>query len=251
MIHSASDGHSEGSDRGFDDSGADQAGARPGEGARSTALRHEGDHPGQPDADESDRLSATSHGAVGAPLTVITPTIPGREGQLGYCVESVEEQTIPVKHLVGLDLDREGPAVIRNRLVEKADTPWVLFLDDDDVIDPDYVETVLPHFETSDLVYTWCRKNFEYPTDLPFDGPALRQRNVIPVTVCLRVDAFRAAGGFSSDVAHEDWSLWLKLLDIGARFTCVPEHKWEYRRSDDGRNAENNRKLAQGKLREV
>lgn len=251
MIDSAPDGHSEGSYREIDDSGAGEAVGRTGEGARGATFRHQGYDARQPDADESDRHSSDAHGAIGAPLTVITPTIPGRESQLGECVESVEEQTIPVQHLIGIDVDREGPAVIRNRLVEKATTPWVLFLDDDDVIDPDYVETVLPHFETSDLVYTWCRKNFEYPTDLPFDGEALRQRNVIPVTVCLRVDAFMAAGGFSSEVAHEDWSLWLKLLDINARFTCVPEQKWEYRRSDDGRNAENNRKLAQGKMREV
>lgn len=166
-------------------------------------------------------------------------------------MQSVLDQTVPVMHLVGLDVEREGPAVVRNRLVEQVETDWVLFLDDDDLIDADYVETVLPHFASSDVVYTWCRKNFDYPTDLPFDGPALRQRNVIPVTVCLRVDAFKAVGGFSSDVAHEDWSLWLKLLDIDARFTCIEEQKWEYRRSDDGRNAENNHKLAQGKLKEV
>lgn len=206
--------------------------------------------PDRPSSLQDGRVERSDRGRV-ADLTVITPTIEGREDQLLECVESVQGQTVRAFHLIGLDQNRAGPAHVRNALVEQVDTTWVLFLDDDDVLDPDYIETVLPHFDQSDLVYTWCRKNFEYETDLPFDAKALRKRNVIPVTVCLRVDAFRAAGGFSDEVAHEDWSLWLKLLDMNATFTCVPEHKWEYRRSDTGRNAENNRKLAQGKLREV
>lgn len=234
-----------------DGSGTTEGNPREVEG--SAALSESRDDSQHLHVDLSDRHSSVPHGdsRPSADLTVITPTIDGREELLADCIASVLDQTVFVQHLIGLDVDKEGPAVARNRLVDQVETDWVLFLDDDDVIDPDFIETVQPHFKTSDLVYTWCRKNFDYPTDLPFDGPALRERNVIPVTVCLRVDAFRAVGGFSPDVAHEDWSLWLKLLDIGARFTCVPEHKWEYRRSDEGRNAENNRKLAQGKLKEV
>lgn len=129
------------------------------------------------------------------------------------------------------------------------DATWVLFLDDDDILYPDYIEKVLPHLDDSDVVYTWCDKNFDYNTDIPFDGPALRERNVIPVTACVRVELLNAVGGFPTDVAYEDWALWLKLLDVDARFTCIPERKWSYRRQADGRDADNRKNLAQGKIK--
>lgn len=198
-----------------------------------------------------DSSAAHGHGSPSSTdLTVITPTIIGREVALQECRASVDAQTFPVtQHLIGLDEKRRGPAHVRNHLLDIADTTWALFLDDDDIIYPDYVETVLPYFDESDVVYTWCDKNFDYNTDVPFDGPALYERNVIPVTACVRIDAIREVGGFPVDVAYEDWALWLRLLDIDARFTCVEERKWSYRRGDDGRDAENNERLRRGEIR--
>lgn len=203
------------------------------------------------DRADADGSPANGHGSArAADLTVITPTIVGREGALEECRDSVSAQTVPVEaHRVGLDKLRRGPGHVRNHLLSLTTTTWALFLDDDDILYPDYVETVLPHFEDSDVVYTWCDKNFDYNTDIPFDGPALHERNVIPVTACVRVDAVREVGGFPTDVAYEDWALWLKLIDNGARFTCVEERKWSYRRADDGRDAENNERLARGEIK--
>lgn len=199
-----------------------------------------------------DEDGSSSHGRSvnQADLTVITPTILGREDALEECKRSVQAQTVPVtQHRVGLDELRVGPGHVRNHLLGDVETEWCLFLDDDDVLYSDYVATVAPHFHDSDVVYTWCDKNFDYNTDIPFDGPALYERNVIPVTACVRVDAIRGVGGFPTDVAYEDWALWLKLLDNGARFTCIEERKWSYRRADDGRDAENNERLARGEIK--
>lgn len=182
-------------------------------------------------------------------ITVITPTIPGREEFLEDCVRSVQAQTVPVQHLIGLDADFEGPAKMRNELVSQATTEYVLFLDDDDLLDIDYVEHVTPFLDEYDVVYTWCRKNFDYPTSLPFDGPALRERNVIPVTACVRRSSFTGVGGFPDDVAYEDWALWLNLLDAGASFYCTETVMWTYIRSDDGRDAKNRGEIASGRLK--
>lgn len=209
----------------------------------------------QRDLDAQDRSSNPSDEPVGPPasdLTVLTPTIPGREELLVECKASVSAQTVPAfEHIVDLDEELLGLARGRNELVKKCKTSWALFLDDDDIIYENYVERVLPYLEGADVVYTWCDKNFDYPTDLPFDGEALRQRNVIPATACIRLELLREVGGYPTDVAHEDWGLWLRMLDAGAKFVCVPEWLWSYRRLEDGLHSRITAQVARGEIRPI
>lgn len=171
-------------------------------------------------------------------ITVITPTLPERKVQLTECIQSVQRQGWPVhEHLVLVDVDREGPAVTRNKLIEEVKTKWVLFLDDDDVLYPDYIETVAPQLFGYDVVYTWCDREFPGLADLMFDADILRTGNFIPVTAVVNVDKVRQVGGFPEDGPYEDYRLWLKLLDIKARFKTIPERKWHYRRNEQGQNA--------------
>lgn len=172
-------------------------------------------------------------------LSVITATIPGREELLDECHASVEAAGLP--HLIGWDDRREGPAVVRNRLVEQAHTPWVVFLDDDDLLYPHYPDTVGPHLPGADVVYTaWDLSGADEPFPHPwFDPDLLRTRNFIPVTACVRVRSFRAVGGFP-DAALEDHELWKLLLDRGCRFTYVPTIAWHYRRRQDSRTEASN-----------
>lgn len=168
-------------------------------------------------------------------ITVVTPTVPGREDLLTECRASVARLGLP--HLVGLDEYREGPAVVRNRLLERVDTEWVLFLDDDDLLLPHYVSTVQRHLADADVVYTnWYLTGAVDPQPLDrFDPDLLQQRNFIPVTACVRTSALRAVGGFPVDARYEDHALWLALLDAGYRFEHVPVVAWRYRRRSGSR----------------
>lgn len=162
-------------------------------------------------------------------ITVVTPTIVGREALLEECHASVEQ--IGLTHLIEIDVDGEGPAAIRNRLLEQVTTEWVLFLDDDDLLYPNYVDAVTPYLADADVVYTaWRLTGAIDPMPLPrFDPDLLRQHNTIPVTACVRTEALRAVGGFP-DAKLEDHALWLSLLDAGYRFRYVPVIAWHYRR---------------------
>jgi glycosyltransferase involved in cell wall biosynthesis len=163
------------------------------------------------------------------PVTVITPTVVGRERLLKECVESVAYLGLP--HMTMLDLLDEGPARVRNRLVAHVKTDWVLFLDDDDLLFPNYLDAVIPHLPSSDVVYTaWQLSGAVDPVPYPrFDPGLLRDHNFIPVTACVRTAALRAVGGFP-DAELEDHALWLALLDAGYRFTYTPVIAWHYRR---------------------
>lgn len=169
-------------------------------------------------------------------ITVVTPTIAGREGLLAECEESVKCCGFP--HLVGLDTDRRGPAAVRNELVERVRTPWVLPLDDDDLLYPQYWQVVERYLRDADVVYTaWDLLGGDEPKPKPgpFDADLLRRQNYIPVTACVRTAALRAVGGFRPDARLEDHDLWLRLLDAGYRFRYLPVIAWVYRRRLDSR----------------
>ena len=182
-------------------------------------------------------------------VTVCIPTIRGREADLQRAVRSVEHQK-PEGHRIEVSVMRDdeghGPAFIRNRLVEHAETEWIAFLDDDDRLLSHHISTLCrEQAETgADLVWPWFK--VAYGTD-PFPENRGRQwdpenPHSIPITVLLRRETFLDVGGFDEvtasmpdpndptrTVAGEDWRLWIALSDAGARFHHTPEVTWIWR----------------------
>jgi hypothetical protein len=169
-------------------------------------------------------------------VDVITPSIPSRAALLKEAEESVSRQTYrDVAHRIALDEMLIGPGFLRNELVCTSDAEWLVFLDDDDLLDPHFIEW---HLETAkstktDVVYAPCR----YPPGAPwrppvsrFDAARLRSSNYIPVTVLIRLSLFKKVGGFHFTAPYEDWRLWLALLDSGVKeFGYFPHICWTYR----------------------
>jgi glycosyltransferase involved in cell wall biosynthesis len=170
-------------------------------------------------------------------VSVITAALPSRSRMLSEAITSVNRQTLPpVEHLVGVDHARDGSAAVRNRIAFAATGDWLAFLDDDDVLYPAHLEILLQQAATGhDIVYSRCDVDGRPGWDpvQPFNEPTLRAGNYIPVTVLIRAELFQDVGGFrpSSVCEHgwEDWDLWLRLLDRGARFGFVDWRTWRYR----------------------
>jgi glycosyltransferase involved in cell wall biosynthesis len=168
-------------------------------------------------------------------ITVLTPTLPERQQLLDECAASITAQSHPVSHLVGVDADREGPSVIRNRLAASTSADWFLPLDDDDLLDPDCVERLVEQSSDADVVVPWCRV-----VDVPglepwtpnrlFRPESMLLYNFVPVTALVRAELWREVGGMPEGVEVEDWLMWQRCLAAGARFRVVPEVCWTYRR---------------------
>lgn len=176
-------------------------------------------------------------------IEVVTATLPERGRLLAECAESVARQTLPpAAWHIAVDHRREGPAPVLNRLAERVETPWLFRLDDDDVLYRDHFETLKPYLTSDryDVVYSWCAAEGSLPRrrfQVPFDPKRLPIDNTIPSAAAIRTDLFRRLGGYRSDPEtmlsrHEDWDLWLRALEIGARFLCVPIVTWRYRLGD-------------------
>lgn len=168
---------------------------------------------------------------MGGSVTVITPTLPGRESLLDQCRASVAAQTVACNHRVEADLGRVGPAAIRNRLARAASTDWVLPLDDDDLLDPDCVERLVTASDGADVIYPWCRMEGRTDGWVPnklFNPVGLSRQNFIPVTALIRRDAFEMLAGYRQ-VQMEDWDLWRRSQQHGLTIRCLPEVLWTYR----------------------
>lgn len=185
-----------------------------------------------------------------AHITVIIPTIRGREDLLERAMASIQEPDVDVEILVQVDDMGDGAAETRNRALELVSTPLVAFLDDDDEFKPGHLRKCLNHAiaSGSDIVYPWFDLNQEghIRNDLDplllngkpafgqvFQSEALDKNNFIPITVLARTDLLRQVGGFpvpgSPEWPHkdcEDWGMWLRLREIEARFSHLPERTW-------------------------
>ena len=133
---------------------------------------------------------------------------------------------------------------MRNRLAGSSNADWYLPLDDDDLLDPDCVEQLLAASGDADVIYPWCRvedhgemepwsPNRLYRPE-PLIGEQARPYNYIPVTALIRAELWRHVGGMPQVGHAEDFLFWRKCIGAGARFKCVPEVCWTYRRGLSG-----------------
>lgn len=197
-------------------------------------------------------------------VVVCVPTIPARADRLRRAVASVGRQTtspdVRLTVSVALDGDGDGAARTRNRAWRDAEpSDWIAFLDDDDELRPNHVELCLRHAQTTgaDLVYPWFNIHDDAGHDITARDPLtvphagsrrspygvafddelrtelLTRNNFIPVTVLVRRQLVEDVGGFPVPGTHEwgescceDWGLWRRLLDAGARFEHLPRRTW-------------------------
>lgn len=184
--------------------------------------------------------------ATGDSITLIIPVHRARveNGMLRRALDSVGRQWGSPRVLLPCDVDGEGSAAIRTRALADVETEWVAFLDSDDELDADHLLMLVgqQRMTNADVVYPWFKVvGGEDPWPdwfgREFDAEALRRRDfMIPVTVLARTELVRAAGGFQADLSIappaqcDEWGLWLRMLDLGARFVHVPHRTWTWHR---------------------
>src|SRR5688500_5285888 len=134
----------------------------------------------------------------------------------------------------------QGAAAARNRGVEQATAPLILFLDDDMDAAPTLIEAHLAEHdaEPGSLVLGYFPIPFGPVKDDPFARPAREWwdagfaarrkpeyrfsfRDFCTGNISLPAELFRAAGGFYQRITSasgEDWELGYRLLKSGARF---------------------------------
>lgn len=133
------------------------------------------------------------------------------------------------------------PGYARNVGVEHAKEPGLLFLDDDDIVDPGYVAAMSDALDDSELVAAKVDIGRLNPTSLTrrwghmqTTGPMTHHAFLpwsISAALGVRRDTFLQLGGFDDTLPiceDTDFS-WRAQLDAGARMTFVPDALVSYR----------------------
>lgn len=93
-------------------------------------------------------------------LSILTPTIPGREKQVKTLIDKISNQIgdLPVEHLVLSDNRKRSIGEKRQSLVDIANGEYIAFCDDDDHVSGDYVSEILKAIETGADIITFHQK---------------------------------------------------------------------------------------------
>lgn len=130
---------------------------------------------------------------------------------------SVEKQT----YLKNVELARVHKDTLheaRNSGVEGSSGKWIIVLDADDELHPEYIESMLAG--SGDLRYPMLQQYVngvpDDPRDLHRSIPSLMILNYICIGAMVRREQFLNLGGFRDLPAYEDWDLWLRFWIDGA-----------------------------------
>lgn len=142
--------------------------------------------------------------------------------------------------------NRARPAGARNAGISVSTGKYILPLDSDDIIEPDYIEKAVTILENNHQVgVVYCQADLfgekSGRWDLPtysFDKMLLD--NIVFVTALFYRSDWEKVGGFNITMKHgmEDYDFWLSILEIGRDIYQIPEVLFHYRIKPTSRTSE-------------
>lgn len=133
----------------------------------------------------------------------------------------------------------QGLAQARNHAITHARGAYVLPVDADDLVDPEFLARTVPVLDAeprAGFVYTSVKvfgeHEAEWPAE-PFDLPRLLTHNIVGLaTALLRRQAWQEAGGYDPAMQYgfEDWDLFIRMAAAGWQGVPVPDVLTLYRR---------------------
>ena len=127
-----------------------------------------------------------------------------------------------------------GVSAARNHAIREAKGEWILPVDADDKISPNYISRAVEVMNDNVRVIgcrAWFFGDKEGEWQLPaFSHELLARKNMIHVSSLFRKADWERVGGFcEQDIYREDWDFWLSMMELGGEYIRLEEVGLYYR----------------------
>ncbi len=178
-------------------------------------------------------------------VTMVTPVSSYHRDQVARISKVVAAQTVPCQHIIIHDDDGRGAGYARNQGLAQVDTRFVVFLDADDDIAPDFAEkTLRAYIQHRRIIYTdW------YIDGKRTEAPECAWVNSTwhVVTALIPTAWAKAVNGFDETLpAGEDTDFFMKLAAAGYCAKRLPEPLFTY-----GSNGQRSKRMLMAGLKDT
>ena len=136
-----------------------------------------------------------------------------------------------------IDQVNSGLSSARNMGWQACTAPYILFLDADNKVEPEYMERATALLDAdsalsvvySDMIEFGAREGIVKRSDINL--PMLLVGNRVDACAVVRRSAIQAVGGYDQAMrdGYEDWELWIRMLSQGHRFAHIAQPLFHYR----------------------
>lgn len=160
--------------------------------------------------------------------TIVIPVAKYHKDIVNKAISSAEAQTVPCAIVVFIDENNKGAGFARNRGLDSVKTEYVVFLDADDIIEPNFVEMCLSVIKPNHYVYTdWFIDN----DIIKAPEPCIlwTQKTFHVVTTLMRTEDIQRIGGYDEllpGAEDTDAGLRLRLSGICGIRLPMPLFHW-------------------------
>ena len=177
-------------------------------------------------------------------VSIIIPVWGDYFKYLPKCLDSIQAQTYDNYEIIIVENNTDLPSA-RNVGVKRAKGEYILPLDVDDWIKPDYLEKTVGK---GDIVITHVElphsKNHCFGWEIKPEAFVIR--NQLIACSLFKKEVWEKIGGYDESMVdgYEDWDFWWRASNAGYKFTVIHEPLYYYNWREKGSMLENTNKKA-------